>query len=283
MYMIDVLVMGIPGVGKSTLARKLVEGKGKQFVHVEFDALYTAEAEEAGLQSRFDPKRWRAVREKMLLATQAQLTAPSPPRAVLVDDNFQYRSMRLQYARLASECSAPFCTVYLRCEDVSLAKRLNSLRCGAARVPDTVIDEMHASIEPPNPARCLWEANTYTVDAQLLVGSDSGALDNQVQSIHEWLRSSVADSVVVLTREPRPDLSEEQERSAAANAKSEKHQFDLWSRKVVAGTVSSALESTKRSAVASECAKLRKAYLSGPSFGDEAKSDFLRDLAEKIK
>ena len=273
-----VLVVGVPGVGKSTLARALLSlgTEGGEITHVEFDALYNADA-----QGAFSPQQWKRTREKMFSLVQSQLSDPAASRTVVVDDNFQYRSMRLQYARLAAECSASFCTVYLRCGDPALAKRMNGSRSGAARVPDPVIDAMYTALEPPDPARYPWEENVYVVDVESAVSSEK-AFDSHAQSICAWLMS-VSKSPVVLTRRGAAAEVPEQLRaqSREANLKSEKHQFDLWSRKVVASVMSAASPST-RASVASVCAAMRRKYLSETAFGDEAKSGFLRELTNEL-
>lgn len=272
-----VLVMGIPGVGKSTLIRALLatEMASETFTHIEFDSLYNADVQGGG---GFSPQQWKSTREKMLSIVQSKFSDSDTPVTVIVDDNFQYRSMRLQYARLAAECSASFCTIYMRCDDLSLAKRMNESRSGSARVPDPIIDTIHAVLETPDPARYPWEENVYVVDVKGMI-EDRGIFENHIQSICSWLRS-VSESTVVLTKQVEvPEYLRVQSREA--NMKSEKHQFDLWSRKVISSLISSASPNMKGS-IASICTTVRKKYLSYASFDDGTKNDFLRELTDEI-
>ena len=274
-----VLVVGIPGVGKSTLARALLASGAEDgtLTHIEFDALYNADA-----QGAFSPQQWKRAREKMFSAVQSKFSDPAASGVVVVDDNFQYRSMRLRYARLAAECAASFCTIYLRCDDPALAKRMNESRSGAARVPEPIIDAMCAALEPPDPARCPWEENVYVVDVKGAVG-DREALAAHVQGIRAWLKSASGSPVALTKRGAAAEVPEYlRAQSREANLKSEKHQFDLWSRKVVASVVSAASSPGMRGPIAGACAAIRKRYLSGTAFDDEAKNDFLCELKNEL-
>lgn len=274
-----VLVVGIPGVGKSTLSRALLATKaeGETLTHIEFDALYNADA-----QGTFSPQQWKHTRERMFSIVQGMFSDPAASGVVVVDDNFQYRSMRLRYARLAAECSTSLCTIYLRCDDPALAKRMNESRVGAARVPDPIIDAMCTALEPPDPVRCPWEENVYVVDVRSAV-EDRTVFENHVQSIRAWLKSVSCTPVVLTKRGATPEVPEYlRAQSREANLKSEKHQFDLWSRKVVASVISAASSPGTRGPIASVCTAVRKRYLSGTAFDDEAKSDFLCELTNEI-
>ncbi|XP_018023716.1 uncharacterized protein LOC108679572 [Hyalella azteca] len=60
---------------------------------------------------------------------------------ILVDDNFYYESMRLEYYSLASKYKTGFCEIVLRCSLNECLQR-NALRAMEERVPDEVIERM---------------------------------------------------------------------------------------------------------------------------------------------
>ncbi len=124
--MLVVCLCGIPGAGKSTYAQRLAAQCGATVVS--FDSC---------------SGRGEALQRVREAAGRASAGA-----VVVVDDNNYYKSMRKQVYRAARDAGAAFVQVLL---DPPLAECLarNAARSGAARMPDNVVERMHARLERP--------------------------------------------------------------------------------------------------------------------------------------
>jgi tRNA uridine 5-carbamoylmethylation protein Kti12 len=107
-----VLVCGLPAAGKTTLVKRLVassDTRSRLYERVSFDDLF----EDAGCKPvEFDPERWKACQQEMAVrvsqrieeqTTSATGNATTQQLVLLVDDNFQYRSLRKRFFNLATE------------------------------------------------------------------------------------------------------------------------------------------------------------------------------------
>lgn len=127
-----VLVLcGLPGAGKTTLARRLARASatrdGEQPVevhHISFDDAYfcdgivAASGEVVAVAVDFEADRWRRSRALALLEVERRIdesrqtnntggACASRRQLIVVDDNMYYRSMRHQCYLLAKKRSCP--------------------------------------------------------------------------------------------------------------------------------------------------------------------------------
>ncbi|XP_069681063.1 L-seryl-tRNA(Sec) kinase [Periplaneta americana] len=144
-----VVLIGLPGSGKTTLCQALSRCLGAQALPLSYDSLLPAATD-----------AWREARLSALAAVEA--AARQGPRFVLVDDNMYYRSMRWQCYQLARRLRLGFCQLYLHCE-LEDALRRNAGRRDA--VPREVVTRMAERLEPPAGARHPWERASLVVDA----------------------------------------------------------------------------------------------------------------------
>jgi hypothetical protein len=128
-----VLVLcGLPGAGKSTLARRLMQRSGGGHLevhHLSFDDIFFGDESSADVE-QFDASKWRLSREQALLQVEhliqdslqpdglspytpslcdgtPTLSALAGNRLIVVDDNMHYRSMRRQCFQVAKKCTFP--------------------------------------------------------------------------------------------------------------------------------------------------------------------------------
>lgn len=147
--------MGLPGSGKSTLSdglthsgllRDTLRRLTQLEFHIEsvsFDAVERAKRLELNcVEDRFDPVAWKSVRkeirDKIELIRSMHHAASSGGTLLLLDDNFQYKSMRKNFR--------PNGIIYLnRRLDLCVSSNENRVR----PVPLSVIEHMALSLEQP--------------------------------------------------------------------------------------------------------------------------------------
>lgn len=143
-----VLVCGLPAAGKTTLVKRLVNNgstASRLYERISFDDIYEHAA--ANDEDReFDPDKWKASQQAMVLRVTERLEQQSATTrekettqqlVLLVDDNFQYRSLRKRFFQLAVQRKKPVPAVHSTEEstvtNMSLVTCSGLRLCGAAR------------------------------------------------------------------------------------------------------------------------------------------------------
>ncbi|RLN74969.1 hypothetical protein BBJ28_00009527 [Nothophytophthora sp. Chile5] len=179
-----VLLCGLPAAGKTTLARRFTaagSSSTRRFDRISFDDLYYASStSKTGiLPVDFDPERWKSCQKEMArrvrrCVEQQRTAAGTTDKAIaederqqlvlLIDDNFQYRSLRKRFFQLAADLNCGFAILYVNIP-APLCRERNAARCAqgeeSARVPDEVFQRMASVFEPPDGRQNPWERNTH--------------------------------------------------------------------------------------------------------------------------
>ena len=189
-----VCLCGLPGAGKSTLARHVLafgaerlraalRVQGLRLWHLCFDDALAALQKEAGA-SDFDPELWHRARELALHAVHALFLFRSGTKAleaiarssmagnadaascidiVLIDDNMHYRSMRRAYYKVAREAQLAFCTICLPLPiDEAVAR--DARRSPPHHVGRATIEVMAEALQWPDPDRFPWEGTAIRLE-----------------------------------------------------------------------------------------------------------------------
>ena len=226
-----IVLMGLPGSGKTTLARRLAaeSGRGVVVTVVSFDDFYQ--------------------REYGLAALRDQLDDAQAGEVVVVDDNMYYQSMRKQVWRMARHKGAAYMQVFV---DTPLAECVvrNAARTGEARMKDGVIEHMHERLERPNAAKRQWD------DAVIVT---EGARELSVRPLLDEIE---ARARVYAKKQQQTDSVNEE----SPNRKDACDSDDLQMRREISRRVAMA---ENKPAVAKELNNVRKAALkSGKGFDE---------------
>ena len=109
-----VLLVGLPACGKSTLAARLETSANTQVKRISLDEV---QAELVAAGDKDGVEAWHESKKLALERTRAFLTAPATDneaaRIVVVDDTFEYNSMRKVYYQLARELQVGYVEVHI--------------------------------------------------------------------------------------------------------------------------------------------------------------------------
>lgn len=113
------LIAGLPGTGKSTLARAFVQRYGG--THINSDLLRN----EMGLRGHYGPGDKEQVYQAMLDSTRKAL---SEGQMAVVDSTFIRENTRVPFEAVARSCGVPFFWVEMHATEDSIHERLKTPR-----------------------------------------------------------------------------------------------------------------------------------------------------------
>lgn len=161
-----VLIAGLPGTGKSTVARAFVEHYGG--VHISSDSTRKV----LNLRGHFDPEDKKKVYLAMLEKARTALLAG---QNAIVDSTFIHASVRNAFESVARACGVPFFWVEMRADENCIRERLQTPRTDS-EADFSVFLALRAQSEPfYAPHLALW--------------SDKLSLDEMVQAIYHYTLS----------------------------------------------------------------------------------------------
>lgn len=159
-----VLIAGLPGTGKTTVARAFAESSGA--THLNSDAL----RRQLGLMGHYAPEDKQKVYEALLENTRDALLKG---QTVVVDSTFYNETVRSAFRHLAHDCQVPLRWVEVRANEVTLLKRLQQTR------PDSEADykvylDIRRQFEP-------------LPDERLVIDTDQETPQSAAQKISQYL------------------------------------------------------------------------------------------------
>ncbi|KAL3668179.1 hypothetical protein V7S43_007040 [Phytophthora oleae] len=173
---------------------------------------------------------------------------------LLVDDNFQYRSLRKRCFRLATELNCGFAVLYVNVPAETCRER-NAGRNKREQVPSEVFERMAAAFEPPNDHQNSWEVNTCQFNG---VGNIEELADTLVLQAEQELKA------LHLRRLQRQKEEAQQCRDRLITEQNVLHLVDLQLRQWISTQLKSeeALPSgVTKPQLASQLNQRRKSYL----------------------
>lgn len=142
-----ILIMGLPGAGKTTFARALAEKTGA--VHLNSDIV----RRNIGKRGAYTPADKQAVYEELFRRTEASL---QQGRDVIVDSTFYKASIRKPYEQLAEKYDHPLKLIVVKADEAVLQERLAQPRPDS-EADFSVYQKIKAEYEPPDESLLvLW-------------------------------------------------------------------------------------------------------------------------------
>uniref|UniRef100_UPI00358E3008 L-seryl-tRNA(Sec) kinase isoform X2 n=1 Tax=Myxine glutinosa TaxID=7769 RepID=UPI00358E3008 len=169
---------------------------------------------------------WSSIKASSANA-QMPITFPeqSPHRlAIILDDNFYYRSMRYEVYQLAREVSAGFIQIFLNCP-LELCLKRNASRI--VPVPVMVLQTMAERLEVPDVEQRDWERESLHLDTSIVVP------DVQIDMIMARIARAMENPVPAI----EDSDSLEKAQSRAECGASLVHQVDVALRRCVSDTL----------------------------------------------
>ncbi len=159
------LISGLPGTGKSTLARAYVSRHGGE--HINSDLVRA----QLGLRGKYQPGAKERVYAAMLAETRAALETAKGP--VVVDSTFYKAAIREPFEAVAAQLGLPIVRVLVGAGEAVIRARLQRPR------PDSEAD--FGVYETIRDQYETWEK------PQLELRSDEQSLDEMVAAVHHYV------------------------------------------------------------------------------------------------
>ncbi|RLN66772.1 hypothetical protein BBJ29_000050 [Phytophthora kernoviae] len=174
-----VLMCGLPAAGKTTLAKHFTSSGStptRLYERISFDDLYEQAVNHAaeGKTSEFNPDIWQTCQQEMVVRVTKRIeqqsafitSSPMQQLVLLVDDNFQYQSLRKRFFHLAADLNCGFAVLYMN-------------------VPAAICRERNAARMVDSPHFKLNEVESFASDEEIDIelGTQSDPSSNTVEQV----------------------------------------------------------------------------------------------------
>ena len=141
------IITGLPGTGKSTLAAALAAELGLSQLNTDLIR------DELGLRGRYDPKTKKAIYDEMRRRASRELAGG---QSVVIEGTFYLESLRDAFQQMANEAGGHIRWIELRADEATIRKRVAAERTYSEADFD-VYKKIKAIYEPLNrPHLVLW-------------------------------------------------------------------------------------------------------------------------------
>lgn len=238
-----VVLCGLPGAGKSTLARQLTTDARVEWIRFDDDL-------DEAMRGMMIEDAWHASRVSALGRVRSAVTKKE---IVIADDNCYYRSMRHSLFQIARDAKFAFAIIFL---DVPLEEALkrNALRTTKDRVPDATVTKMANLFEIPDPTKHPWERHSLI--------SQNVDLPTAWRLVETALAAGPPPPK--LTEDEVRELEAQRDQKRAETSASTSHNLDLTLRRLIGDVLKDSRLRNHKPASAKILASARKAALASP-------------------
>jgi predicted kinase len=162
-----ILISGLPGSGKSTVARAYVARYGG--THINSDLVRG----DLGLRGQYAPGDKEKVYAAMLSKIRTVLAAGG---VAVVDSTFYKKAIRAPFEAVAQDLGLPVVRIQVRAEEALIRRRLQTPRPDS-EADFSVYEKIRDAFEP-------WE------QAVLTLWSAAKPLENQLETMHHYIQTN---------------------------------------------------------------------------------------------
>ena len=215
-----VCFVGIPAVGKSTLAHNLQKDESSKLCVICYDDMI------GRVDMDKDPNGWNVARKKVLEHVVEVITSTKGDLVLLLDDTFHLRGMRKEVFHLAQRYGCVFGQIHFQ-GSVEVACKANMTRDNPLVTMET-INRISVAMEPPSEQ---WEKHVLKLEPI------NSFCDSTTRSRSKCAREFLDYLLIQLVETDPGEREKEREADRVMCRENVKHRSELILRKLVKETI----------------------------------------------